>query len=113
MKINIPEGSVNLADLKSKMAGNFPGYKFNDFGKSMFIASKSNTIGANVVLRKNKIVIAGNFPTMGGRLIFAISMILLGILIPLVIYLAVFHSKFSKFEKELGAFVQQEFGIKP
>jgi hypothetical protein len=113
MKINIKEGSVNLADLKGKMVGNFPNYKFQDFGKSMFIASKSNTLGANVVLRKNKIVIAGNFPTMGGRLLFTLCILLLGILIPLIIYLSVFQPKFSKFEKELGAFVQQEFGIKP
>lgn len=113
MKINIKEGTVNLADLKSKMVGNFPNYKFNDFGKCMFIASKSSTIGANIILKKNRINIVGNFPTMGGRLLFALCIVLLGVLIPLVIYLSVFQSKFSKFEKELGAFVQQEFGIKP
>jgi hypothetical protein len=113
MKINIKEGSVNLADLKNKMVGNFPNYKFNDFGKSMFIASKSSSIGANVVVKKNKIVIAGNFPTMGGRMLFALCIVLLGFLLPLIIFLSVFQPKFSKFEKELGAFVQQEYGIKP
>lgn len=113
MRIDIKENSVNLADLKSKMAGKFPEYKFNDFGKSMFIASKSSTVGANVVLRKNKIVIAGNFPTMGGRLLFALCIVLLGFLLPLIIFLSVFQPKFSKFEKELGAFVKEEYGIKP
>lgn len=113
MKINIQENSVNLADLKSKMIGNFPTYKFNDFGKNMFIASKSKTIGANIVLKKSKILIAGNFPTMGGRLIFVFCILLLGVLIPFIIYLIAFQPKFSKFEKELGAFVQNEFGTKP
>lgn len=113
MRINIKENSVTLADLKSKMVGNFPAYKFKDFGKSMFIASKSSSIGANVVLRKNKIVIAGNFPTLGGRLIFVLGIFLLGVLIPLIVYLIAFLPKFSKFEKELGAFVQKEFGIQP
>jgi hypothetical protein len=113
MKINIQEGSANLADLKAKMASKFPDYQFNDFGKSMFIASKSKTIGANVIVKKNKIMITGNFPTMGGRLLFALCIVLLGFLLPLIIFLSVFQPKFSKFEKELGAFVQQEYGIKP
>lgn len=111
MKIVIPENSVNIADLKSKMVGQFPNYKFKDFNKSIFIVSKSSSIGANVIVKKNRINIVGNFPTMGGRLLFALSIVLLGFLIPLIIYLAVFQTKFSKLEKELGAFVKQDLGI--
>jgi len=111
MKVNIQENFVKLLDLKNKLIGNFSNYQFKDFGKSMFIASKSGTIGANVILKKNKIVIVGNFPTIGGRILFAFCIVLFGIIIPFVIYLAVFQSKFSKFEKELGAVVQKEFGI--
>ena len=111
MKILINENSVNTVTLKSKLTENFPNYKFVDFRKNMFIASKSKSVGANVILKKNRILIIGNFPTMGGRILFALCIVLLGILIPLIIYLAVFQSKFSKFEKELGAVVQKEFGI--
>ncbi len=111
MKILTNENSVTIENLKSKLVESFPNYKFVDSRKNMFIASKSNTTGANVILRKKRILIEGNFPTLGGRIIFALSVVLLGIFIPLIIYLAVFYSKFSKFEKELGAVVQKEFGI--
>lgn len=112
MKVKINPGSVSLEELKSKLSAKFPEYKFKDFNRLMFIAQKSGSVGANVVLKKERIVIAGNFPTMGGRILFALCLVLLGILIPLVIYLIVFHSKFTKFEKELGAYIQQEYGIK-
>lgn len=111
MKILINENSVTIENLKSKLIESFPKYKFEDYKKNVIIASKSKTIGANIILKKNRILIEGNFPTSSGRIIFAFSIVLLGIIIPLVVYLIVFQSKFSKFEKELGAVVQKEFGV--
>jgi len=112
MKIQINENSVNIETLKNKLAESFPDYKIKDFRKNMFFISKSGTIGANVILRKNKIMIVGNFPSMGGRLLFALCIVLLGVLIPLIVYLIAFQSKFTKLEKELGAVVQNEYGLK-
>ncbi len=111
MKILIKENSVNIENLKSKLIETFPNYKFYDYRKNMFIASKSKTIGSNIILKKNRILVVGNFPTIANKLFFAFSIVLLGILIPLVVYLIFFHSKFSYFEKELGAIIQKEFGI--
>lgn len=111
MKILINENYVTIETLKNKLSENFPNYKFKDFRKDIVIASKSKIIGANVILKKNRILVVGNFPTTGGRIVFALSIVLLGILIPLVIYLAFYHSKFSMFEKELGTVIQKEFGI--
>ena len=111
MKINIPEGSVTMADLKSKVAGNFPNYKVKDFNKSIFIVAKTNAIAVNVIVKKNRINVVGNFPTMGGRLLFALSIVLLGFLLPLIIYLSVFLPKFSKLEKEVTGYIKQELNI--
>ncbi len=111
MKILIPENSVKIEDLKNKLVGEFPNYKFKDFRKNMIIASKSSAIGANIILKKDRIMIVGNFPTFGGRFLFILCIVLLGFVVPIIIYLSVFLSKFSKLEKELGAVVQKEFGI--
>ena len=111
MKILIQENSVKQEDLRNKLVEHFPNYKFKNFNKSAFIVARSETIGANIFLKKNRILIAGNFPTFGGRFLFLLSLILLGVLIPLIIYLIVFQSKFSKFEKEIGIVIQKEFGI--
>lgn len=110
MKIVIPENSVTMADLKSKIAGNFPNYKVKDLNKSTFIVAKSSAIGVNVIVKKNRINIVGNFPTVGGRLLFILG-VLLSLLIALIIYLSVFLPKFSKLEKEIGAFIKQDMGI--
>lgn len=81
-------------------------------GKQFLVASKSNTIGSNIVLRKNKMHVAGNFPTVGGSMIFVLSLFLLGILIPLIVYFAAFHSKMKTLEKEIGAYLQEEYEVK-
>ncbi len=110
MKINITDGTVNYPELQQKLENRFPNYTFKMRGKQMLIGSASSTVGANILIRKNKIIVAGNFPTLGGTMLFAISLVLLGILIPLIIYFAAFNSGLKKFEKEIGGYLQEEYG---
>jgi hypothetical protein len=79
-------------------------------GKQFLVARKSSTIGANIVIRKNKLNILGNFPTVGGSMLFMLTLILLGILIPLIIYFAAFHGKMKSLEKEIGGYLKEEYG---
>lgn len=112
MKFNITPNSITYDELQTKLQAKFPDYTFKMRGKQFLIASKSSSIGANIVIRKNKLNVVGNFPTMGGSLLFVFSLLLLGILIPLIIYFAAFHGKMKTLEKEIGAYLQEEYELK-
>ncbi|MFT5778502.1 MAG: hypothetical protein ACI837_001458 [Crocinitomicaceae bacterium] len=109
MNIPIKPNSVQFPELKEKLTAKFPDYSFNMRGKNLLIAKQSSSAGANILIRKNKIIVGGNFPTMGGTMIFAACMVLGGILIPIIIYFAVFHKKFKAIENEIGAYIQEEY----
>ncbi|GAB4289726.1 MAG: hypothetical protein Kow0068_15290 [Marinilabiliales bacterium] len=106
MKIDITPGAISFEDLKMKLEQRFPDYQFTVRSKNFLVAKKSGTVGANILLRKNKIQVAGNFPTMGGQLLFVLSILALGFLIPLIVYFAAFHGKMKALENEIGAYIQ-------
>ena len=110
MKINIRENQVSFDMLKADLEANFPQYSFAVRSKNFLVGKKSSSIGANILLKRSKIMVAGNFPTMGQTMLFMIFVILLGVLIPLIIYLIAFHSKMREFEKEIAAFLQEKYG---
>lgn len=110
MKINTTNPGISYPEVQLKLESKFPNYTFKMRGRQMLIGSQSSTVGANIIIRKNKIIVAGNFPTLGGTMLFAVSLVLLGILIPLIIYFAAFHSNLKKFEKEIGEYLQEEYG---
>ena len=111
MKISIQPGSVNLEEVKSKLEAKFSAYGFNFRNKNFLVASKSPTVGTNILLRKKKLIVVGNFPTMIGQILFALFVVLLGFIIPLIIYFIVFHSKMKSLENEIGDFLKSEYGI--
>lgn len=108
MKIQIEENSVNFEDLQSKLVGQFPQYEFNVRQRNFLVAKKSGTIGTNILLRKNKILVVGNFPSVGATIIFTLSVVLLGVIIPIIVYFAAFHTKMKALEKEIAEYIQKE-----
>ena len=108
MKIPIKPDSVNFDGLTSKLETKFPDYKFKVRSKNFLVAAKSGTIGSNILLRKDKIIVVGNFPSMGLQMGFTLSVFLLGVIIPLIIYFAAFHGKFKALEKEIGGYLLTE-----
>lgn len=112
MRFNIEPNSVTYEELQTKLQAKFPDYSFKMRGKQFLVASKSKSIGANIVIRKSKMNVVGNFPTMGGTMIFVLCIVLLGFLIPLIVYFVAFHSKMKVLEKEIGAYLEEEYGIK-
>jgi len=112
MRFNITPDSVTYDELQTKLAAKFPDYAFKMRGKQFLVASKSSSVGANIIVRKGKMNVVGNFPTMGGTMIFVLCVVLLGFLIPLIIYFAAFHTKMKALEKEIGAYLQEEYELK-
>lgn len=113
MKFQINPDSTNYAELEEKLKAKFPDYQFSMRGKQYLVCKKSGTVGTNIVLRKNKMMVVGNFPSVGGQMLFILSVVLLGFLIPLIVYFAAFHSKMKALEKEIGAYLQGEYEAKP
>ncbi len=111
MKLKTQENSINFEELKSKLKENFPQYEFRERKKNFLVVKKTSTIGTNIILKKNKLFVVGNFPTVVGQMIFSLSIFLLGILIPIIIYFAVFHTKLKSLERELGEFLKQEYKL--
>lgn len=109
MKVKIKPSTVQFEELKSKLEKNFPNYKFNVRSKNFLVASKTNKIGAAILLKKDKIIVNGNFPTIGGQLLFMIIVVLLGFLIPIIIFLIVFQGKFRAFEKEICDYLETQY----
>ncbi len=108
MKIQMEENAITADELKSKLEADFPDYQFTTRNKKMFVVKKSNVAGTNVVVYKKRILVGAAFPTMGGQMLFVFSFLLLGILIPFIVYLAAFQPKQKELEREIGAAVQKE-----
>ncbi|MCR9173739.1 MAG: hypothetical protein NXI10_14650 [bacterium] len=111
MKVKIPEGSITTDDLKAKLEAEFPDMTFEKRNKKMLVAKRSNVAGANILVYKNRVQIGAAFPTMGGQMLFVFTFLLLGILIPMIVYLAAFMPKQKEVEKEIGAFIQQQVDL--
>ncbi len=109
MNVKIKADSVVFDTLKSKLETQFPAYKFSVRSKNFLVCAKSGTIGANILLKKEKIIIVGNFPSMGLQMLFTLCVVLLGFVIPLIIYFAAFHGKFKALEKEVGEYLLKEY----
>lgn len=111
MRFKIEPGSIDFDEMKSKLEAKFTDYKFKVRQKNFLVCAKSGSIGTNILLRKNKLIVVGNFPTMGGTMLFTLSILLLGVIIPLIIYLIVFQSKMKKLEKEISEYLAQEYNL--
>ncbi len=110
MKVPVnPNAPVNVDHLRNALQQKFPDHKIFMRGKNIIVVQKSGSIGTTILVGKKALLINGNFPTMGGQLLFVFSLLLLGILIPLIIYFAAFHGKMKSLEKEVAGFVQQQY----
>ncbi len=109
MKVNIKPDSVQFEELKSKLETNFPNYKFKVRTKNFLIGAKTGTIGAAILLKKDRIIVNGNFPSIGGQMLFMLCVVLLGFLIPIIIYFIAFHGKFKAFEKEICDYLATQY----
>ena len=112
MRFNITPNTINYPELQEKLQARFPDYTFKMRGKQFLVCSKTNTIGANIIVRKSKLHVMGNFPTVGGQLLYTLSIVLLGFLIPLIVYFAAFNPKMKALEKEIGDYLQSEYEAK-
>ena len=108
MKIPISQ-PIDNATLMPMLQQQLPQYKIYP-RQSFLVVEQTGMVGANVVVRKNKIIVVGSFPNMGLQIGFVLAVVFLGILIPLVLYFIFVYGKQSAVEKEVGAVIQQIVG---
>lgn len=70
MRIKIEPNAISADDLEIKLKEQFPNYEFTKRGKKVIVAKQSITSGANIVVHKNRIMVGGAFPTLGGQMLF-------------------------------------------
>ncbi|CAN5203642.1 hypothetical protein BH09BAC5_BH09BAC5_28570 [soil metagenome] len=109
MKVAINQ-TLTIEQVKESIAQQFPQYPLSMRTPKLLIVKKTGTAAAMVMVRKDKIIVNEGFPTMGGQMMFTLSMLLLGILIPLIIYYTAFFPKQKALTKEVGAFLTSQFG---
>ena len=109
MKFKITPNSITYPEVTEKLQAKFPNYTFKMRGKQFLVCSQSSSIGANIIIRKGNFNIFGNFPSVGATMIFMLCVVLLGFLLPIIVYFAAFHSKMKKLETKIGTFLKGEY----
>ncbi len=111
MKVLINQ-QVSIDQIRETVTAQFPNYQVFMRNSNMMIVKKSGTAAAIVMVRKGKIIVNEAFPSMGGQLLFTLCMLLLGILIPLIVYLVAFLPAQKAVTKEVSAFLTMQYGAK-
>jgi len=109
MKIKIEQNSVSFEELKVALVNKFPDVELMERGSNFIVANRGMLVGCNIVLRRNKIVVVGNFPKQSQQMLFTFAVVMLGFIIPLIIYFVTYHQKFKKFETEIGEFLKSKY----
>jgi len=100
---------TTLEDLKSKIEQHFPDMKCEFRGKKIIVVSQpGSSAAALVLLRSNKVIVNEGFATMGSTMVFSFSIVLLGIIIPFIIYYVTFFPKQKAIRDKVVGFIGNE-----
>ena len=109
MKITTKE-AVTADQLKEKLTKQFPDYVVSNRTKTILVVKKTSSAAALVVVGNGKVTVNEGFATMGGQMAFTFSLLLLGILIPLIVYFIAFFPKQKAVRNEVGEFIKGQYG---
>lgn len=110
--MNVPiTKELNLDELKTKLEAEFPGIQCQWKGKKMLVVNEPGTkAAAFIVARKNKAIVNDAFATMGSQMIFTFSLLLFGIIIPMIVYMITFQPKQKKIRLKVADFIKANWG---
>src|SRR5665213_764702 len=104
MKVQLTQ-QVSIDQLREKITQQFPNYECFMRNSKMLVVKKSGTAAAVVMIRGQKVFVTEQFGTMGGQMVFGVSCILLGVIIPLAIYYSAFYAGQKTVRNEVAEFV--------
>ena len=109
--MNIPLQHVPPKEhLKALLEAGLPQYEVS-FRQRFINVKKSGFIGATVVMRKDKIIVNGNFPTTGSMLVYILLLFGTGILIGLIIWAVVWRNGQNQVRDEVAAVLRHQLGL--
>ncbi|MFI5202963.1 MAG: hypothetical protein ACHQF2_00585 [Flavobacteriales bacterium] len=109
MKIQITK-DFTIADAKQKVEAAFPNYTTSIRQGRILVVKKSGSAAALILPgKKGTVRINEGFPSMGQQMVFTFSLILLGILIPLIIYFAAYFPGQKAVRNEMAEFLKKEY----
>lgn len=95
-----------MADLQ----GQFPDYEVEELGKNRILVRKGKSAGLYIKVSKKAILLHSNFPTSGGKFFFMFSLILLGVIIPLLVYAMAFGKRMRTMRKGVANHIEEKYG---
>lgn len=113
MRIPISK-ELNLEELKSILEREHPGMVCTWRGKKILIVSEpavSKTAAAQVMAGKKKANIVEAFATMGSQMLFMLTLLLFGIVIPFIIYMIAYKPKQTAICKKVGDVISANYGV--
>jgi hypothetical protein len=109
MKVKV-EKPYTLVEVKAKLEEHFPEYKMSFRGPKVLIIKETNAIGANIVGEKKGFFrLMEAFPSMGSQMLFVLSILLFGILIPFIIWHFTVLKKQKVVTKRVSEFLKKEY----
>jgi hypothetical protein len=110
MRVNVDQ-PYTLAELKPKLEAAFPEYTVKFRGAKVLIIGQGKVAGAQIFGEKKKFIrLNETFPTMGGQMLFALSILLLGVFIPFIVYLTSMKPKQVKLRNAVANFLSENYG---
>lgn len=111
MKVKV-EQPYTLAELKPKLETEFPQYTVKFRGPKVLVIGEGKVAGAMIVgEKKNFARVQEAFPTMGGQMLFVLSILILGVLIPFIVFLTALKPKQVKVRNAVADFIRKEYGL--
>jgi hypothetical protein len=108
MYINLEQNIPSIANLLGILQQKLPDYSCTLKGERLIIAKKNHFIAAIISVRKKYIKVSGNFPYFWESLLFALIVVGLGIIIPVILYFILLHGKMKKAEKDIFLCLKDE-----
>jgi len=113
MRFAIKENSITIDEAMEVLKEKYNNkYHVRYRQKDIIAVAKNKMCSALVVPLKNKLVITGGFPTLPVHIGFTLSVILLGVIPPLLVYYFYLHKKMKAMEKEVGGFLKEKYNDK-
>lgn len=110
MKVNV-ERPYTLAELKTQLEAEFPEYQVKFRGPKVLVISQGKIAGAMILGEKQKFArVQEAFPTIGGQMLFVLSILLLGVLIPFIVFMTSMKPKQVKVRDAVANFIREEYG---
>lgn len=110
MKLKIKDNSIAIEDIYNSLTDEFKNkYNISYKGKYKIVIAADKVIGCTIIFTKDSMYINGSFTTITYQIIFLVLFIILGFLIPILIYFFVFHKKMKLIENEIVQFIQNKY----